>query len=149
MKMQSRALGALLVGLALVSVSGVAAAAERPYTEGSVVNVSSLRTEPGMFNEYMKYLAGPYKQMMEAQKAAGIILDYKVYAVTPRGPHDPDIYLLTMYKNMAALDGLQDRVEPIQQQMFGDIAQRSAKTIERGKLRSLIGSQQLRRLELK
>jgi len=149
MKMHSRALGALLVGLSLASMAGAATAAERSYTEGPVVNVSSIRTEPGMFDEYMKYLAGPYKQMMEAQKAAGIILDYKVYSVTPRSPDDPDIYLLTTYKNMAALDGLTDRVEPIQQKMFGDMAARSARTIERGKLRSLVGSQQLRRLELK
>lgn len=149
MKMQSRALCALLAGLSLVAMSGVATAAERSYTEGPVVNVSSIRTEPGMFDEYMTYLAGPYKQMMEAQKAAGIILDYKVYAVTPRGPDDPDIYLLTTFKNMAAFDGLQDRVEPIQQKMFGDMAQRSARTVERGKMRSLVGSQQLRKLELK
>lgn len=149
MTMQSRTLGALLVGLSLLSMSGVAAAAERSYTEGSVVNVAAIRTEPGMFDEYMRYLAGPYKQMMEEQKSAGIILDYIVYAVTPRSPDDPDIYLLTTYKNMAALDGLRDKVEPIQEKMFGDAAQRRTQTVERGKLRSLIGSQQLRKLELK
>jgi hypothetical protein len=149
MTIQSRTLGALLVGLSLVSMSGLAAAAERSYTEGSVVNVASIRTEPGMFDEYMRYLAGPYKQMMEEQKSAGIILDYRVYAVTPRSPDDPDIYLLTTYRNMAALDGLQDKVEPIQEKMFGDAAQRRTQTVERGKLRSLIGSQQLRKLELK
>ena len=109
----------------------VAALANRPYTAGAVVNVGSLRTEPGQFEAYKAYLAGPYKKMMEEQKAAGIILDYKVYVTTPRSPDDPDIYLLTVYKNMTALDGLNERTDPIQQKMFGDLAQRGAATVER------------------
>ena len=63
-----RTLGALAGLLAFAALTGIATAADRPYTEGAVVNVSAVRTEPGMFQEYMKYLAGPYKQMMEEQK---------------------------------------------------------------------------------
>ena len=135
--------------LALLSLAGVVGAAERPYTEGTVSVVSSLRTEPGMFEEYMKYLAGTYKSIMEAYKAEGLIVDYRVYSVTPRGPQDPDIYLVTTYKNMAALDGLTARMDPVQQKFFGDLAQRGAKTAERGKLRTALGSQMLRKLDLK
>jgi hypothetical protein len=97
----------------------------------------------------MAYIAGTYKPMMEAQKAAGIIVDYAVYTTTQRGPDDPDIYLVTVYKDMAALDGLRDKVEPIQQKLQGDMAQRKEATIARGKLRTLVGSQLLRRLDLK
>jgi len=149
MNIHTRLLGALLAGLAMFAVAGFAAAADRPYTEGAVVNVGSLRTEPGQFEAYMAYLAGPYKKMMEEQKAAGIILDYSVYVTTPRSPGDPDIYLLTVYKNMAALDGLSERTDPIQQKMFGDLAQRGAATAERGKMRTVVGGLQMRKLELK
>ena len=135
--------------LALLSLSGHAVAADRPYTEGPVSIVSSIRTEPGMFDEYMKYLAGTYKQLMEEQKKAGVILDYRVYSVTPRGPEDPDLYLVTVYKDMASLDGLTEKLDPVQQKYFGDLSQRSAATVERGKLRSAVGSQTLRKLELK
>ena len=93
--------------------SGSLSAADRPYTEGSVINVSSIRTEPGMFDSYMNFLATTYKQNMEAQKAAGIILDYSVYTTVPRGPDDPDIYLVVTYKNMAALDDLFEKTDPI------------------------------------
>ena len=41
----------------------------------------------------MKYLATTYKQLMEEQKKAGIILDYAVYSTRPHGPSDPNIYL--------------------------------------------------------
>jgi hypothetical protein len=147
--MRRKSLGLALLGSLLVFVSVAASAADRPYRDGTVTNVSSIRTAPGMFDAYMQYLATTYKAMMEEQKAAGIIVSYHVYTTTPRGPDEPDIYLVTEYKNMAALDGLRDRVEPIQQKMFGDQAQRSAKTIERGKMRTPLGSQLLRKIELK
>jgi len=135
--------------LALFAAAGVASAADRPYTEGAVLNVSSIRTEPGMFDSYMSYLATTYKQTMDAQKAAGIILDYSVYTVVPRGPDDPDIYLVTVYKNMAALDGLTEKLDPIQQKAFGDLSQRSAATIERGKMRTALGTEMIREIKLK
>jgi hypothetical protein len=105
MKMKTRALGALAGLLSFVALTGSATAADRVYSEGVVVNVSSIRTEPGMFDEYMKYVAGPYKQLMEEQIKAGIIVSWTVYAVTPQGLDDPDLYLVTTFKNMAALDG--------------------------------------------
>jgi len=149
MKFKIRALGALAGIFAFGVLANVASAADRAYTEGSVLNVSSIRTEPGMFDAYMTYLAGTYKQLMEEQKKAGIILDYAVYSVVPQKPGDPDIYLVTTYKNMAALDGLADRTDAIQQKLIGDMAQRSAAMIARGKLRTLGGSQLIRQLILK
>jgi hypothetical protein len=138
-----------LLGAMLALGASVASAADRPYTEGAVLNVGSIRTEPGMFDEYMNFLATTYKQNMEAQKAAGIILDYSVYVAVPRGPDDPDIYLVTVYKNMAALDGLAEKTDPIMQKLFGDMSQRSAATISRGKMRMVLGSERIRELKLK
>jgi hypothetical protein len=69
--------------------------------------------------------------------------------VTPRKPGDPDLYLVTVYKNMAALDGLDDRTDAIQEKIYGTPAEQDAKTIERGKLRTLVGSEYVRELILK
>lgn len=149
MRLRIRALGALAGMFAVVALGGVAAAADRPYTEGVVVNVSSVRTEPGMFDEYMKYLAGPYKQFMEEQKKAGIIVSYAVYAASPRGPHDPDLYLITTFKNMAALDGLDAKSDPIAEKIFGAMDQQTSATVSRGKLRTLIGDELIREMVLK
>lgn len=149
MMSKSRALGALVGLFALAGLGGAAVAADRAYTEGTVSSVSALRTEPGMFDAYMAYLAGPYKQVMESAKAAGIVVDYRVWVTTPRSPGDPDVYLITTYKNMAALDGMQEKMDPIQEKVQGDAATQSAKTIERGKMRKSLGSQLIRKLELK
>ena len=149
MKLKTRALGALAGLLSTVALIGIAAAADRPYTEGEVVNVSAVRTEPGMFEEYMKYLAGPYKQPMEEQKKAGVIVDYAIYAANPRSPHDPDLYLIIVYKNMAALDDLNAKTDAITEKVFGTLDQQSAATVQRGKLRTLLGSENIRELNLK
>jgi hypothetical protein len=149
MLLKTRALGALAGLIVLVGVNGTALAAERAYTEGAVVQVGSIRTEPGMFDEYLKYLAGPYKQWMEEQKKAGIILDYAVYQTVPRGPHDPDLYLTVVYKNMAALDGLDARTDPIAERIFGSMEQSNSASAARGKMRTLVGSELIRELVLK
>jgi hypothetical protein len=91
---------ALAAVLFMSSFTSSVIAADRPYTEGPVAVVSSIRTEPGMFDEYLKWLDGPWKQAMDAQKAAGIIVDYAVYSATPRNPSEPDLYLVTTFKNM-------------------------------------------------
>ena len=144
--MMSRALGALAALLAFGAMTGSALAADRPYTEGAILNVGAIRTEPGMFEEYMKYLAGPYKQLMEEQKKAGIILGWNVYQANPRTPDEPDLYLVTVYKNMAALDGLNARTDPIVEKIFGAMDRQSTATVERGKMRKILGDENVREL---
>jgi hypothetical protein len=149
MSLKKRALGALAGVLAFATLGGVAAAADLPYTEGTVSVVTSVRTEPGMYNAYLTYLKNTYKPMMEEAKKAGHVLDYAVYSASPRSPEDPNVYLVVTYKNMAALDGLTDRMDAIQQKYVGDQAKRDAATIERGKMRTMLGTEMLRELELK
>jgi hypothetical protein len=149
MSLKTRALGAL-AGLMLSFVAvGVAGAADRPYSEGAVSVVSSIRTEPGMLDSYLAYLAGTWKQQMEAQKAAGIIVDYAVYASAPSSPQDADLYLVTVYKNMAAMDDLDAKTDPISEKIEGNMAAQNKAYIERGKMRTVLGSEMIREVKLK
>ena len=147
--LRNRALGALLGIFAVVSLANVAVASDRPYTEGPVSTVSSIRTEPGMFETYMKWLSTTYKPMMEENKKAGIILDYRVYQTQPRSPEDPNLYLVTTYKNMAAMDGLADKTDATLQKFIGSQEVRDQKAVERGKMRTQIGTEMIRELVLK
>lgn len=149
MKIKIRALGALASVIAFVGIVGSAQAADRPYAEGTVTVVASLRTEPGQHENYMKYLATTYRQLMEEQKKAGVIVDWSVYETRPRTPADPNLYLLTTYKNLAAMDGLQDKVEGIQEKIIGNQDARDAAMVARGKMRTLIGSEVIRKVEFK
>jgi hypothetical protein len=147
--LRNRALGALLGIFAVASLANVAAAADRPYTEGHVSIVNAIRTEPGMFNAYMKYLSTTYKQMMDENKKAGTIVDYHIYQTSPRSPDEPNLYLVVTYKDMAALDGLNDKVEAVQQKIIGSQEVRDQQNIERGKLRTQLGTEMIRELVLK
>ena len=149
MSLKKRALGALAGVLAFATMGGVAAASDLPYTEGTVSVVNSFRTEPGMFNAYMSYLKNTYKPMMEEAKKAGHVLDYAVYSTSPRSPEDPNVYIVVTYKNMAALDGLTERMDAIQAKYVGDQAKRDAAMADREKMRTMIGSEMLRELVLK
>jgi hypothetical protein len=149
MKSINRLLGGLAAVVALLGIASATLAADRPYKEGVVVNVTRIRTEPGMFDEYMKYLAGPYRQLMDEQKKAGIVVDYAFYAAVPQRPDDADLYLITTYKNMAALDDLDAKTDPITEKVMGDLARQNSDTAARGKVRTILGNELLRKLDLK
>jgi hypothetical protein len=140
------AAGALL---ALAALTPVAHADGRDYNDGPVVNVSSIRTVDGHFDEYMHWLATTYKKLMEAQKKAGLITSYSVMVVEPRAPNDPDIYLLTEYKNWAALDGLGNKTDAISAQIEGSLDQSNRAMADRAKIRTILGSRTMRVAVLK
>ena len=150
MKLKSRALGALAGLLAMLALGGTAAAADRPYTDGPVSIVTSVKVEPGMDDAYMSWLQSGWKKSLDAQQAAGIVLGYAVYGTQARTPDEPDLYLVVTYKNMAAFDGLDDRVEPIMEKTFNATQQQMTQAgIERGKMRTILGSEMIRELVLK
>jgi hypothetical protein len=148
--MNQRFLAALAVtALSMSAISSALADDSKSYTEGTVSEVTSIRTKPGMFDAYMKWLDTTGKQLREDEKKAGLIIDYSVYAVTPRSPHDPDIYLVITYKNMAALDGLSDRIEPLQKKIWTTRDAAAKAAVDRESMREILGTELIRRLDLK
>ena len=141
---------ALLIAATLSLAASVSRADDdHAYTQGPVLVVSFVRTEPGMFEDYLRYLDGTYKHLMDQQKKEGAILEYAVYQARPRDPQDADLILTIKYKNMAAFDELQARTDPAVKQAFGSLAKAATASAERGKLRRELGSQVVRELILK
>jgi hypothetical protein len=148
--MKLRFLAALAVtALSMTAISSALADDSKSYTEGTIVEVTSIRTKPGMFDAYMKWLDTTGKQLREDEKKAGLILDYAVYEALPRSPRDPNIYLVITYKNMAALDGLSDRVEPLQRKIWATRDAGAKAAADRESMREVLGTELMRRLELK
>ena len=139
-------LGTLLLATTLATT---AHADGRDYKDGPVVNVSSIRTLDGHFDDYMHWLATTWKQQEEAAKKAGLINSYEVLVVEPRGPQDPDIYLVVEYKNWAALDGLGGKLDSISAQVEGSVDKANQAQSARAKIRTIIGSQTMQRADLK
>jgi len=136
-----------VIGLACTSVAAIAD--DHAFTEGPVVNVSSIRTENGKFDEYMKYLDTTWKAEQEAAKKAGYVISYKVITVEPRGEDDPDLYLVITFKNWAALDDATAKGDAIAKQVEGTLAASNDAAVSRGKIRRVLGSWTGQELNLK
>jgi hypothetical protein len=147
--MKTHKIALLLAAASMLAPSFAAAQEARPYAEGPVLRVSYIKTKPGMFDAYMSWVATQRKALMEGEKKAGIILDYKIFVTEPRGPQDADIILTVTYKNYAALDGLDERVEVVDKTVFESRAKANAAAISRESMREVLGSQTIRELVLK
>jgi hypothetical protein len=139
----------LLAAILTISTSVARAQEDHAYTQGPVVIVSFVRTQPGMFEEYMRYLATTYKRLFDEYKKQGIVTDYAVYQALPRDAQDADVILTVTYKNMAAFDDLQARSDPAVKQVFGSLPKAASASADREKLRKQVGSQMVRQLILK
>jgi len=130
---------AALLGLSSLSTT-VAFADGKDWGDGPVINVSAIRTIDGHFDEYMHWLATTFKKTQEAAKKAGLITGYRVIVVEPRGPNDPDIYLVIEYKNWAALDGLGGKLDKISAEVEGSVEAAARSEADRAKIRTFLGS---------
>ncbi|MGD0521719.1 MAG: hypothetical protein ABSA48_10735 [Terracidiphilus sp.] len=111
------ALAVLGVSLAVVS----AAPAQVAYNEGTVNRVVLISIAPGHFSAFMADLKKNIVPIWESEKSAGLIIDYHIFLnTTSSGPEDWDLGYTLTYKNMAALDGLSDKVYDIRMKQYGD-----------------------------
>ena len=130
---------AALLGVGSLSTS-VALADGKDYSDGPVINVASIRTAEGHFDEYMHWLATGYKKQQEAAKKAGLITNYEVILIEPRGPNDPDVLLVTEYKNWAALDNLGGKLDKVSAEVEGSTEAAAKSDADRNKIRTVLGS---------
>jgi hypothetical protein len=65
------------------------------------------------------------------------------------GRDDFDILLMVQYKNMAVLDGLREKTDPIAQKMIGGEDQQRAGSMKRMEIREILGTKTMREITLK
>ncbi len=120
-----------------------------PYTEGSVWDITMVKTKPGMDDDYLKQLAQGLKPIYEEQKKQKIILDYKILIGDASSPHDYNILIMVEYPNMAAFDGLRDKTEPIMAKVMGGEDQQRQLAVKRMDVREILGTKTMREITLK
>ncbi len=112
----------------------------KDYNDGPVVNSAYIRTVDGHFDDYMHWLATTYKKQQDAAKAAGLILGYRVLVTEARGPQDPDIILVTEFKNWAALDHLGSKLDAVSEKIEGSVDAANKSEADRAKIRTVLGA---------
>jgi len=120
-----------------------------PYTEGAVWDITMVKTKPGMSDDYLKALAKIFKATNDEAKRQGIITDYKILAGDASTQQDYDILLMVEYPNMAALDGLRDKTDPISAKMIGTEDQQRQLAVKRLEIREIMGDKIMREITLK
>ena len=122
---------------------------ERQYTEGPVTEEDYIQVEYGHFEEYIDWLNSTWKPTMEAMKKAGLIIDYKVFRLTPKSPDQPNIILWITYKNgMAAFDkGVE--LEDVAKKVIGSTEVQNKARVARNEYRKVLGTEYIRELILK
>jgi hypothetical protein len=133
----------------LACLSFAALAEDHPYSEGQVVNVARIRTVDGHFDDYMKWLDTEWKRQQEIAKKLGYLVSYQVVSVEARTPEEPDLLLVTTYKNWAALDGALAKGDEITKEMGQTNEQSNKMQADRASIRKILGSSTMQVLDLK
>ena len=147
MKSFNRRLQIIGCALALAAIGTSAFAAD--YTNGPVVVRTAIRTVDGHFDDYVHWLDTVWVKQEEAAKKAGLITGYQVLFAQPRGPQDADVYLVEFFPNWAAFDGMDAKEEAISKQIWGSLKQAATGEADRGKIRTILGSEAMQAVTLK
>ena len=122
---------------------------ERQYTEGPVTFVQEIAVEYGHFEEYIDWLNSTWKPTMEATKKAGLIIDYKVFRLTPKSPEQPNIVLWITYKNAAAALDNGVELEEVAKKVIGSTEVQKKARVGRNEYRKILRREYIRELILK
>ena len=120
-----------------------------PYIQGPVWTLTMIRTKAGLDDDYLKQISGTVKPVYEEEKKQRIILDYKILQGDAMAPQDYNIIIMVQYPNMAALDGLRDKMDPIIEKVMGSEDQRRATAVKRLDIREILGTKTMREITLK
>lgn len=146
---------ALLLGLCFVSARAQTQPQERIFTEGPVWRVNYYKVKPGKTTDHQKWLREYRLKILDGQKSAGLIMDYKFFTQPAfDSPNDWDLMEAIQYKNYAdALDYNADRSkkgEEVGLKVFGTTENRNKIWAElRDASRDLVASQIVREMFIK
>jgi len=147
--MKTKLLTAVIAAFALTTASLSLAQSDAPYTEGPVWAITMVKTKAGMGDDYLKMLAKIYKGANEEAKKQGIISDYKILVGDASSPQDFDILLMQQFPNMAAMDGLRDKLDPIDKKIAGSLEAQRQGAVKRMEVREIMGNKLMREVTLK
>ena len=140
----------LSICLAVSSLSLNARAQDvRQYSDGPVTELAYVRVEYGHFEEYIDWLNSTWKPTMEATKKAGLIIDYKVFGLTPKSLDQPNIILWITYKNAAAALDKGVELEDVAKKVISSTEFQNKARVGRNDYRKVLGNEYIRELILK
>ena len=137
------------VALFAASAGLCSAQSDAPYTEGSVWNITMVKTKPGMDDQYLKGLAKTFKGNLDEAKKQKLILSYKILIGSAATSNDFNILLMVESKDMAALDNGREKFDPIAKKIEGSVEEQEQTMVKRLDIREIVGDKLMREITLK
>lgn len=132
-----------------LATTAIASAQALPYHKGPVWDCAQIRTKDGHGQDYMKWVATQWKAQEEAEIKGGFAIGYKVLSAVDPRPGEPDIMLCTEYKDMAAFDVPDAKIEAFMAKQFGSDKKANEEEVARGSMRTVMGDVMMRQIDLK
>ena len=96
--------------------------------------------------EYLNNLKNNWKAIHDEAVKQGVIVSYKILQGAAANPEDWDIMLMTEYKNLASMDGADEKYEAISKKIVG--GEEAAKKLNESRvnMRTIYGGKMLREI---
>ena len=138
----------LVVVLAIVLTTN-SYAQERTYKAGSAWAVSFVQVKNGMSLDYINSLKTTWKAVQDEGIKQGLILSYKIFEGNASNPDDWQIMLMVEYKNLASMDGNEDKWDAIQKKVVGNEEDQKKLREMRVNMRTMYGTKLMREVVYK
>jgi hypothetical protein len=138
----------LLVVIAM-TIGISAYAQDKAYKDGTVWTVSLIKSTTNMGDDYLTNLKTTWVAVHDEAVKQGLIVSYKVLSGASSNPDDWDIMLLTEYKNLASMEGQDDKWDAIFKKVVGDDAAMKKLSESRISMRTIYGEKLMREINYK
>lgn len=109
------------------------------FKEGSVWRISFVKVAPGQGERYVSDVGPKRKLVLDQAIQDKLILSYKMFNGLCIGREDWDFMFMVEYRNWAAIDGLREKLDAINEKFVGDETVVEEVLSCRSPIRELIG----------
>jgi len=134
----------LLTALFVIMLGVNSFGQERTYKAGSAWTVSFVQIKNGMWRDYLNSLKTTWKAVQDEGIKQGIILSYKILEGNAANPDDWQIMLMVEYKNLASMEGNEDKWDAISKKVVGSEEDQKKLRDIRINMRSMYGTKTMR-----
>lgn len=139
----------LVIVLLIVVFSTGSIAQERSYKTGSAWTVSFVQVKNGQGLDYLNSLKTTWKVVQDEAIKQGLIVSYKILEGNASNPDDWQIMLMVEYKNLASMEGNEDKWDAIQKKVVGNEEDQKKLREIRVNMRTMYGTKLLREVVYK
>ncbi len=139
----------IVMALALILSFGAKSfAQDRSYKDGSVWAMSFIRVFPGQDETYLNSLKSSWIAVHDEAVKQGLILSYRILEGNASTPEDWNLILMVEYKNLASLEGNDEKWDAIQNKI-SSADDRKKLMDSRVSVRSMYGNRLMREIVYK